>query len=149
MKLLFSTTCPVSGDRINGNAARAAAFYTILLTAFSLASGNYFISFLLAIDFGLRAFGPARFSLLRMLSVATVNLLRIDPVPADAAPKKFAAGLGMVFCLAIGTAEIFGQFFAAEIIGGMLLVCALLEGVFAFCLGCVVYTFLKQIFPAK
>jgi hypothetical protein len=146
MKLIIDTTCPVSGERINGNAARAAAFYTIVLTSVSLLTGNYFLSALLALDFGIRAFGPAWLSLIRLLSVTTVNMFGIAPHPVDAAPKKFAAGLGMVFCLAIGIMQYYHAVIPSLITGTLLLICAFLEGAFAFCLGCIIYTFLRKIF---
>lgn len=149
MKVSLSTTCPVSCDRINGNAARAAAFYTILLTGLAMYTGNYYINLLLALDFGIRSFGPARYSLVRMLSVATVNLLQLPVRPVDAAPKKFAAGLGMSFALAIAVLQFLHQPVFAMIIWWMLAICAFLEGAFAFCLGCIIYTFLNRIFPNK
>lgn len=147
MNTILNTNCPVSGTKINGTAARAAAFYTILITTVSWLTGNYILMALLATDFGMRAFGFMRYSPLRNLSVITVNLLHLKQAPTDAAPKKFAAGLGMIFSLAIATSLFFGNPFWSAFVAGILIFCAFLEGAFAFCLGCIVYSFLIRIFP--
>ena len=146
MKTILNTTCPVSANRINENAARIAAVYTILLVLVSVYTENNYLALLLAADFGMRAFAPAKYSPLRNLSVATVNLLRIKPVPVDAAPKKFAAGLGLFFCLGIALSQILMSGFWTNFIAGIIIFCAFLEAAFAFCLGCIVYTFLMRIF---
>lgn len=144
--MILNTSCPVSANRINENAARLAAVYTILLVAISVYTGNYYLTLLLAADFGMRAFGPSKYSPLRNLSVITVNLLGIKPIPVDAAPKKFAAGLGLLFCLGIALSQILFPGLWTNFIAGMIIFCAFLEAAFAFCLGCIVYTFLMRIF---
>jgi hypothetical protein len=69
--------------------------------------------------------------------MATLRLGDIAPI--FSAPKRFAAALGLVFSLTI-TVLIFIQLTSlAYIIGGILVVCALLELVFKICLGCYVY----------
>lgn len=149
MKRIIDTTCPVSGERINGNAARAAAFFTIAITLTGFFSGNYFIALLLAVDFALRAFRLNEYSLIRLLAVTTVNVLQVKTHPVDAAPKRFAAGLGMIFCLAIAIFQMTGLSLPASFTVWMLTGCALLEGALGFCLGCVVYTFLLKIIPGR
>ncbi len=140
MQEAISINCPVSAERINENAARIAAFYVIIITAAALWFNSYIIIMLLAIDFALRAFTQGKASPLKFLSRQTVQLLKIKNKPTDAAPKKFAAGVGMVFCLAIACMQILNYLTAATAIGGVLLFCAVLEGAAGICLGCIVYT---------
>lgn len=137
----LNISCPVSAERINENAARAAAFVVIAITAAGVAFNNYILFVLLALDFGLRAFASGNASPVRFLAKQIVQLLHIAPKPADAAPKKFAAGVGLVFSAAIAAFIFAGLTTAAFVTAGVLLFCALLEGAFGICLGCIVYTF--------
>jgi hypothetical protein len=145
MSKRIAVTCPVSTDRINENVARTAAFFVISFTLVGLYLHNPFIFALLAIDFALRAFTNGNYSLIKFGSKQIVSILDITPKPTDAAPKKFAAGLGVFFSLLIGVLLFLGLQFSANITGAVLLFCAVLEGGFGICLGCIVYTLL--IFP--
>lgn len=142
-------TCPVSGDRINENAARIAAGYTVAITLFSVLSGYHWIMILLSADFALRAFTPGKWSPMRWLAGSTVRLFRINPKPVDAAPKKFAAGLGMGFSALIFTAGILNYPVTEVILASMLIGCAILESAFAYCVGCIIYTILMQFISSK
>jgi hypothetical protein len=62
-----------------------------------------------------------------------------------AAPKRFAAGIGFVFSLAIGWTFLSGWTIVTWCLSGMLLVCAVLESGFSICLGCFIYTFVMHI----
>jgi hypothetical protein len=145
MKTVSSATCPVSAERVNENVVRTIAAAVIVLAGISVLLHNYVLLLFLAADFALRAFTPGNWSLLRMLAVQLVRRFRLAARPVDAAPKRFAAGVGLVFALAAAAALFFGWDIAAYAILGVLLVCALLEAVFAFCVGCVVYTWLHQL----
>lgn len=135
-------SCPVSADRVDENATRIVAAIVIVVTVTALYSGFYWLSLLLAADFGLRAFTQGNYSLLKNAAKFAVTQLALPPKPVDAAPKKFAAGVGLAFALAIGIAQFFGFTYTAYGIGSVLLLCAFLESAFAYCVGCVVYTYL-------
>lgn len=142
MQARTSIQCPVSPDRINENVARLTAAYTLLLTPVLLFLKADFFFFLLAADFAIRAFTKDGYSLLRHLSKATATYLNLKPQLIDAAPKRFAAGVGMFFCVVIAVLQILQYHTAAAVIGGILMFCAFLEAVFAYCVGCLVYTYL-------
>lgn len=142
MQARTSIQCPVSPDRINENVARLTAAYTLLLTPVLLFLKADFFFFLLAADFAIRAFTKDGYSLLRHLSKATVTYLNLKPQLIDAAPKHFAAGVGMFFCVVIAVLQILQYHTAAAVIGWILMFCAFLEAVFAYCVGCLVYTYL-------
>ena len=148
MKTVQSATCPVSAERVNENVVRTIAAAVIVLSGISLLLHNYVLLVFLAADFALRAFTPGNWSLLRMLAVQLVRRFRLAVRPVDAAPKRFAAGVGFVFALAAAAAVFFGWNIAAYAIIGILTLCALLEAVFAFCVGCVVYSWLNQLMHA-
>lgn len=141
MKENIAITCPVSTERINENGARFSAFFTILIAGIGFFFNAYPVFLILALDFAVRAFTNGDFSPLRFFSKSTVKALKIRHKPADAAPKKFAASLGMVFCFLIAALLFFQLTFAAKIAGAALFFCAFLESAFSYCIGCVIYTF--------
>ena len=141
MKKYIDIICPVSGQKADENIARTAAIFTVLITAAALLLNSYVIMLLLAVDFAIRAFSSGSASPLKMLATLTAGTLNIrNRKIIDAAPKKFAALLGMTFSLLAGLFLIAQLPVTAAVIASMLIFCAFLEGVFGYCLGCVVYT---------
>lgn len=140
MQDALSISCPVSAERINENAARAAAFFVIITTVTGIVLNSYTILLVLAADFALRAFTNGNASPVKFLARQTVSILNIPQKPVDAAPKKFAAGVGMVFCAAIAAFLLAGLSALAFVTTGVLFICAVLEGAAGICVGCIVYT---------
>lgn len=146
MSKFDSITCPISTDRINENAARTVAFFVITLTLGGLYFNSWPLFLLLGFDFGLRAFSTGQFSLLRQTARGFTHFLNLPEKPTDAAPKRFAAGIGWGFSLVIAGLLVMQWFSSAFIVGGVLVFCALLEGAWGFCLGCVAYSTLVRPF---
>lgn len=142
-------TCPVSAQKINESVTRVVAFYVILLVI----TGTFFkvpiLLFALAFDFFLRAFANGRYSPLKYFARRSSDYLGLDEKLTDAAPKKFAAGIGLVFSLAIAVLLILQYNYAAYSLAGVLLVCAGLESFKGFCLGCIIYTYIVLPFLPK
>lgn len=135
-------TCPVSEQRVDENTTRIGAFWVIVIAVVALYTGLYWLSVLLAVDFAIRAFTDGEFSMVKQLSILVSTQLKLPKKPIDAAPKKFAAGVGFAFALSIAIAQFFVFTKIAYAIGSVLLVCAVLESALAYCVGCVVYTYL-------
>lgn len=145
MKKYIDIVCPVSGQKADEHVARTAALYTVLITTTALLINSYVMILLLAADFAIRAFSSGRASPLKLLSAQTAGTLNIrNKKLIDAAPKKFAALLGMTFSFIAGVFLFVQLPVAAVIIASMLIFCAFLEGVFGYCLGCVVYTIIAS-----
>lgn len=149
MSQFFNESCPVSGVKVNENVVRVIALYTVIITAISLYFNLYALTFLLSVDFAIRAFTDGEYSVLRLLALKTVSVLKIQAKPVDAAPKKFAALLGYLFSINIFVFQFFDIAIVAQVLGVMLVSCALLEGVLAFCLGCVVYYQIERLKKIK
>jgi hypothetical protein len=134
--------CPISTDRVDENVTRIVSF---VMAAFFLAGiilKSYILVFLIAVDFAVRAFTNGKYSVIRSISKSIAGLLKLKSKPIDAAPKKFAAGMGMVMSALTGVLLFFGNFTAAYLIGAVLIFCAFLEGAFALCIGCHIYSFI-------
>ena len=143
MKKYIDVICPVSGEKADENVARTAAMITVIITVTALLVNSYLMLLLLAVDFAVRAFSSGTGSPLKLISIQISGLLNSKSKKLiDAAPKKFAAMLGMTFSLIAGVFLLMQLPVAAFVIASMLIICAFLEGVFGYCLGCVVYSVL-------
>lgn len=135
----MSGQCPVSDGRVNEKATRLTAFVVVLSLAAFLVWKQWWIGALLTADFLVRAFINARFSPAAQLACLLVKLTRSEPRMVNAAPKKFAAAVGFVLCLALTALAAAGLVTAARAAAGIVALCAALEAFFGFCVGCKVY----------
>lgn len=139
--------CPISSEKLNENTVRLVATLVLLISLTGWFTASWQVFVLLAIDFGLRAFTTGAFSPLRHAGLWLTRRLSLGTKLTDAAPKKFAAGIGLVFSFLIALAFAFQWHLAAGVLTAILLFCAFLESVFSFCVGCVVYAFLNRFIP--
>ena len=134
--------CPVDGVKVNENKVRTIAFLVLLIGIAYVATLYWVLPLFLAIDFALRAFDYGKFSPLARLSDGIVSMLNFSVRPIDQAPKRFAAGVGMVFTAAILVLYALG--INTLVLTSVLLIFAALESLAGICAGCYVYTFLKR-----
>lgn len=136
--------CPVSTERINENTARVNGFLVATMVALFASTRSISLIGVLLVDFFIRAFTPLKYSPGSWLSSQIVKRLRLPEVKTDKAPKIFAARVGFLFAAAtLGFFSINRKVSVA--ISLVLMGFALLESVFNFCVGCLVYTYV--VFP--
>ena len=140
-----SKSCPISFVRVDANIARISAFYVALLITLFLISQNEFIILFLMIDFFTRLLSKQDFSLVYMLSYLTKDLLKLNTLMVDAAPKKLAMLFGLVFVSAIFISSFFSLTLLVYLLSAVLLACVFLEVTFSYCLGCEIYHLYKRI----
>ena len=138
--------CPVDLVLINENKARLTALFLLILGAIFLVTGLWIIIAFLVIDFFLRVNNWGKYSLLAILSDAVIRQLKINNKPTDRAPKKFAAGVGLVFTIGILILALLQLSTATIIVTAVLLLFAFLESFVGFCAGCYVYSILQNIY---
>ncbi len=136
--------CPVDFVVINENKARLTAFFVLILGIIFLVTGLWIIIAFLIIDFFLRANNWGKYSLLAILSDALIKQLKIKNKPTDRAPKRFAAGVGLIFTIGILILALLNLTTATIITTAVLLIFAFLESVVGFCAGCYVYSILQK-----
>jgi len=134
-------TCPVSAERVDNNVTRIIAAIVLLLAITGVLWHNYYVFIFLTYDFTTRTFYKGNGSLLKWVGKQVVIALKLNPKPINAAPRKFAAGLGLIFSIAIAILIFLTLTIPSLIVGGILVVCAFMESVLGFCLGCYVYSF--------
>lgn len=133
-------TCPVDFVQVNENQPRLVAAQVVLLTAIFIGTGWWPVFLLLAVDFFLRAFKLGRYSLLGQAATSVVQQWKLSGKKVDQAPKRFAAKLGFIFSLIILTLSVFHQTTIAAYVAVVLILFAILESVFNFCVGCRIYS---------
>ncbi len=129
------------GLYVDENAVRFVALQVIFITLVVVIEQWQWLSLFLTIDFGIRAFTIFP-SPLAAFSKKVTEIAKSKPNPIFAPPKRFAAALGFLFSVTITILIYFQLYLPVYIVGGILILCALLESVFKVCLGCYVYNWL-------
>ena len=128
--------------------ARMTSSQVVLFTALFLFTGSRLFLFIILLDFIVRAFRKPELSLFSMTGKFILSGFSVTPKPCDESPKRFALYLGLGTSLLALLFSAFGFDIASYAVAGILLVCASLEAVFDFCIGCRIYyalLFLKVI----
>jgi hypothetical protein len=144
-----SITCPTSEEKINENVSRIAAFFVIAVASLGIYFKSPLVFIALTIDFFLRTFTKGKYSPLKYASQKLSVYFRIPKSTVDAAPKKFAAGMGLVFSMIIAGLLYVQYGLYADVLATVILICAGLEGLKGFCLGCIIYTYIVLPFVSK
>ncbi|MDP9075718.1 MAG: DUF4395 domain-containing protein [Actinomycetota bacterium] len=139
---LFSFPNPV-----NEVSARLVAGGVVLMALAATAFDQPWLTIVIAYGFVARVVAGPRFSPLGQVVTRVITpRLPVAAKPVPGPPKRFAQGMGAVMSvtacvLAVG----FGLRGAAYIVLGLLIVAAILESVFAICLGCKIFGWLMRI----
>lgn len=132
--------CPISTEKVNKNVVRITGFLVATTVALYALTGSVYLIIALFADFTLRAFTPLKFSPYSWLAYKLANALNLTPTPIDKAPKLFASRVGFLFTVA-AILLYYVSPLASIAVALVLMVFALLESLFDFCVGCVVYTY--------
>ncbi len=149
MRINFS--CPISGEQRDNTTARVVAGFVLLITGIGLYIAGQISIYLgaiiiglLFVDFITRAFIKPKYSLLATLARGIVSGLNLPKNMVDGAPKVFAARIGVVFSAVGAILYTINLFYAGTIVLTILLICAALESLFGFCLGCWMYSLIPK-----
>jgi hypothetical protein len=138
---LFSFPNPV-----NEVSARLVAGGVVLMSLAAILLDWKWLTAVLAYGFVARVLtGPTLSPLGQLVTRVITPRLPFEAKPVPGPPKRFAQGMGVAFS---GTAAllafVFDQWFAAQVVLGLLVVAATLESVFAYCLGCRIFAVLMR-----
>jgi hypothetical protein len=121
---------------------RLVALFVFLLTIGYIVTQRVALPVLLAADFTLRVLNAGKFSPLLQISKSISHALNLSKKPIFAAPKRFAAGIGLLFSLVILALHLSG--INTNIPSGILAFFAALESFIGFCAGCYIYQLLPD-----
>jgi disulfide bond formation protein DsbB len=150
----MSATSAPPAPKIDPRGARfAAALTTALLAVALIAAPSTLTIALLAAQCVFFAIGAARgvqhtpYAWL-FRSVVRPRLGQPSALE-DAAPPRFAQGVGLVFAVVALGAYAAGVALVGDIATGLALAAAFLNAAFGFCLGCEIYLLLKRLAPSR
>jgi hypothetical protein len=118
---------------------RVISFQVALFTVILLITQESFFAFVLLFDFLMRAVRQTNFSPFQIVGNFIITGWGIAPKLCDESPKRFALYLGLVTSLFLVILYAAGLTTFATAITIILLICALLETLFDFCIGCKIY----------
>jgi hypothetical protein len=132
---------------VNEVSARLVAGGVVVLSLLTIASGELWLSAVIAYGFVARVLtGPTLSPLGQLVTRVITPRLPIGPRPVSGPPKRFAQGMGAVVSLAAVVLGLgFGLHDEAYAVLGLLVVAATLESVFAFCIGCKAFGALMRV----
>jgi hypothetical protein len=142
-----NVVCPVSDQRVNESVVRTVAAFIFVISTVVLFTGIKWLAVFLIIDFAIRAFSNGDFSVLKQVSKKVASAFKFTAKPIDAAPKKFAALVGVVFSVVIAITLFLGWNVCAIAFNTVLIICAGLEAFAGYCVGCQFYSWI--VLPAR
>jgi len=135
----MSPSCPISARRIDTNMVRIISFQVVLFTLALLFTQEKFFALVLLFDFSVRALRKTELSPFHIVGKFILNGWNVEPKMCDESPKRFALFLGLTTSFFLSLFYIAGALKIAVFITVVLLLCALLEVLFDFCIGCKIY----------
>ncbi|GIH05763.1 hypothetical protein Rhe02_38300 [Rhizocola hellebori] len=139
---LFSFPNPV-----NEVSARLVAGGVVILSAASIAFDQPWLIAVIAYGFLARVLtGPTLSPLGQLVTRVLTPLLKLPPKHVAGPPKRFAQGIGAAVSVTAAVLALgFGLHTEAYLLMGVLIAAAVLESVFAYCLGCKIFAVLMRL----
>jgi len=135
----MAQVCPISLGRVDSNMVRVISFQVALFTVILLITQESAFAFILLFDFIMRTLRKSHLSPFHNVSKFVLNGWGVAPKLCDESPKRFALYLGLVISLFLVVFYLAGFTLFATAITSILFICALLETLFDFCIGCKIY----------
>jgi len=145
----MAQTCPISTRRVDSNMVRIISFQVALFTVILLLTQESMFALILLFDFFMRTLRQQNFSPFHMVGKFILDGWGVAPKLCDESPKRFALYLGLVISLFLVVFYAAGFTAFATAISIILLICALLETLFDFCIGCKIYYALQMMNAMK
>ncbi len=133
--------CPISKDKVNRTIVRLTGFIVAMLVLLFAITANPLIILFTAVDFYIRAFTSLTISPVAWLAKKIAKAFHLKGEMIDKAPKIFAARVGLIFSATSSLLFLISPV-ASITVALTLMAFALLESLFNFCVGCVVYTYI-------
>jgi len=140
----MSQACPINSETVNNRVVRLVATQVVVIATIFVITPRWWLFLALATDFLLRALGHRKYSPLAAIGRAVASGLKLEPRPVNAAPKQFAASIGVAFALTASVLAFLDLTLAARIVAAGLLGAASLEAFLGYCVGCKIYSLVPR-----
>ena len=137
--------CPISTKRIDSNVSRLTIFLNVIIMAVFLVTLNPVFILVVAVDYFIRAALDLRYSPLRLIASGGAQTLGLKKHPIDLAPKIFASRLGFICALSAFVLILMDYTFVSMSVAGLLMILSIMDSIFNFCIGCIIYH--RLVFP--
>ena len=133
-------------DPVNEVSARLVAGAVVIMSLVTIAFDQPWLTAVIAYGFVARVLtGPTLSPLGQLVTRVVTPRLGVPPKPVSGPPKRFAQAMGATMSVTAAVLALgFGLRGAAYVILGLLVVAAVLESVFAYCLGCKIFGLLMR-----
>ncbi len=128
--------CPVSYKQVNKNLIKAYSSIVLIVLGYTLITGHYWAMYLVSLDFFIRVFAGIKYSPLCNFLTAVMKITPLKPVLVNAASKKIAAQVGLVFAVGVCIFHLLGFTVLSNIFILMFMIAISLDLVFNYCLAC-------------
>jgi len=135
----MAQVCPISTRRVDSNMVRVISFQVSLFTVILIITQESAYALILLFDFFMRTIRQQNLSPFHIVGKFILAGWGVAPKLCDESPKRFALYLGLVISLFLAIFYMAGFTSFATVISVILLVCALMETLFDFCVGCKIY----------
>jgi len=135
----MAQVCPISTRRVDSNMTRIISFQVALFAIILLVTQEPLFAAILLLDFAMRALRFVHYSPFHIIGSFVLSGWGIAPKLCDESPKRFALYLGLLASLCIVVFYLVGLTVLATSITAVLIICALLETLFDYCIGCKIY----------
>lgn len=139
--------CPLLFRQVDATVTRINSLFVILGIIGFLATHSVAVLIFLIGDFALRLYGYKHLSPIHRLSLQVQQKLSLPVKMEDAGAKRLAAFFGLIFCIVLLAASLFGAEAVVRVIAGIFLFCASLELLAGYCIACKIYYIAKKIYP--
>ncbi|CAA6827147.1 MAG: Unknown protein [uncultured Sulfurovum sp.] len=136
---MLAASCPISARRVDANMVRIISLQVALFTMLFLYTNALSFALVLLFDFAVRTLRYAKLSPFNFVAHFILSTWGVAPKLCDESPKRFALYLGLIISFILVLLLSAGLSMLATTLATILLVCALFETLFDFCIGCKIY----------
>ena len=136
-------SCPISNERVNERVARLVGALVFAAALAYLWHASPLWLLILGVDFTARSFYRPASPFAQLVKPLAERLG--TPLIVDAAPKIFAARIGLAMSLAALASHLAGLEGAARGVVAVMALCAFMEAAFGYCVGCRFHTLWRRV----
>ena len=134
--------CPISTEKINLNISRLTVGINVILMALFFYTNNPIFTYIVVVDYFIRAFLPSKYSPVKLISTLIIKTLGLKGKSIDLAQKVFASRLGWLCATASLVFYFLDITLGTQISLGLLLVLSFADSVLNLCVGCLIYNYI-------
>jgi len=135
----MSSSCPISNRRIDSHLVRLISLQVLVWSLFFIVTQSLFFTLVILFDFTVRLVRKESYSPFTQVGKFILKQWSALPRYTDESPKRFALYLGFVMGVITPLFALFGWSPAAVAVASVLMICAFIEVLFDFCIGCKIY----------